>query len=51
MIENQKNHYPNLNNKELTCNEHICRLVKPLLSDKSKSKEKITLTEDKKINN
>lgn len=49
MIENQKNHYPNLNNKELTCNEHICRLVKPLLSDKSKSKEKITLTEGKKL--
>ena len=49
MIENQKNHYPNLNNKELTGSEQFCRLVKPLLSDKSKSKEKITLTEDKKL--
>ena len=39
------NYYENLNEKELTDNKQFWRTVKPLLSDKIKSSEKITLVE------
>ena len=37
------NYYANLNQKGLTYNKQFWRTVKPLLSDKIKSSEKITL--------
>ena len=39
------NYYANLNEKDLTYNKQFWRTVKPLLSDKIKSSEKITLVE------
>ena len=38
-------YYGNLNEKDLTDNKQFWRTVKPLLSDKIKSSEKITLVE------
>ena len=45
----KKNHYVNLNQKDIADNKQFWRTVKPLLSDKSKSNEKITLVEGGKI--
>ena len=45
----KKKHYANLNHKDIADNKQFWRTVKPLLSDKSKSNEKITLVEDNKI--
>ena len=45
----KKKHYANLNHKEIAENKQFWRTVKPLLSDKSKSNEEITLVEDNKI--
>ena len=47
--EKLKKHYANLNYKDIANNKQFWRTVKPLLSDKSKSNEKITLVEDNKI--
>ena len=41
------NFHANLNEKDLTDNEQFCRNVKPLLSDKIKSSEKIILVEQR----
>ena len=41
------NYYANLNEKDLTDNKQFWRTVKPLLSDKIKSSEKITLVEQR----
>ena len=45
----KKNHYANLNQKHIADNKQFWRTVKPLLSDKPKSNEKITLVEGDKI--
>ena len=45
----KKKHYANLNHKDIADNKQFWRTVKPLLSDKSKSNEKIRLVEDNKI--
>ena len=45
----KKKHYANLNHKDIADNKQFWRTVKPLLSDKSKSNEKITLIEDNKM--
>ena len=45
----EKKLYVNLNHKDIADNKQFWRTVKPLLSDKSKSNEKITLAEDNKI--
>ena len=45
----KKKHYANLNHKDIADNRQFWRTVKSLLSDKSKSNEKITLVEDNKI--
>ena len=45
----KKKRYANLNHKDIADNKQIWRTVKPLLSDKSKSNEKITLVEDNRI--
>ena len=47
MRKTKKNHYANLNLKDIADNKQFWRTVKPLLSDKSKSNEKITLVGDK----
>ena len=47
--QSKKKHYANLNHKDIANNKQFCRTVKPLLSDKSKSNEKITLVEDNRI--
>ena len=44
----KKNHYVNLNHKDIADNKQFWRTVEPLLSDKSKSNEEIKLVEDKK---
>ena len=48
-LKKLKKHYANLNHKGIADNKQFWRTVKPLLFDKSKSNEKITLVEDKKI--
>ena len=45
----KKNHYANSNQIDIADNKQFWRTVKPLLSDKSKSNEKITLVEGDKI--
>ena len=45
----KKKHYANVNYKYIADKKQFWRTVKPLLSDKSKSNEKITLVEDNKI--
>ena len=45
----KKKHYTNQNHKDIADNKQFWRTVKPLLSDKSKSNEKIALVEDGKI--
>ena len=45
----KKKHYANQNHKDIGDNKQFWRTVTPLLSNKSKSNEKITLVEDKKI--
>ena len=42
----KKKHYANLNHKDIADNKQFWRTVKLLISDKSKSNEKITLVED-----
>ena len=49
MRKAKKNYYANLNQKDIADNKQFWRTVKPLLSDKSKSNEKITLVEGDKI--
>ena len=44
-----KKHYAKLNHKDITDNKQFWRTIKPLLSDKSKSNEKVTLVENNKI--
>ena len=44
----KKKYYPNLNHKDIADNKQFWRTVKPLLSDKSKSNNKITLVVDYK---
>ena len=47
-LQKTKNHYyANLNVKDLTDNKQFWQTVKPLLSDKIKSSEKITLVEQR----
>ena len=45
--EKHKLTYVNLNEKDLTDNKQFWQTVKPLLSDKIKSSEKITLVEQR----
>ena len=45
--EKHKLTYVNLNEKDLTHNKQFWQTVKPLLSDKIKSSEKITLVEQR----
>ena len=47
----KRRHYTNLNHKDIADNKQFWKTVKPLLSDKSKSKEKIILVEDNEIIN
>ena len=47
----KKDYYANLNEKDVADNEQFWRTVKPLLSDKVKSSEKITLIEGEEIIN
>ena len=47
--KNKKKHYATLNHRDTADNNQFWRTVKPLLSDKSKSNEKITLVEENKI--
>ena len=47
----KRRHYANLNHKDIADNKQFWKTVKPLLSDKSKSKEKIILVEDNEIIN
>ena len=49
LLRKTKKNYANLNHKDIADNKQFCRTVKPLLSDKSKSNDKITLVEDNKI--
>ena len=42
LVETKKDHYANLNEKDVADNKQFWRPVKPLLSDKVKSSEKIT---------
>ena len=44
-----KKHYAKLNHKDITDNKQFWRTIKPLLSDKSKSNETVTLVENNKI--
>ena len=46
----KKNYYSNLNEKKITDNKTFWKTVKPFLSDKTPSDEKITLIEKDKIN-
>ena len=45
----KKNYYNNLNEKKITDNKTLWKTVKPFLSDKTPSDEKITLIEKDKI--
>ena len=47
--KNKKQYYANLNKKDVADNKKFWKTVKPLLSDKIKWSEKITLLEDDKI--
>ena len=47
----KKDHYANLNEKDVADNKQFWRIVKPVLSDKVKSSEKITLVEGEEIIN
>ena len=47
----KKDHYANLNEKDVADNKQFWRIVKPVLSDKVKSSEKITLLEGEEIIN
>ena len=47
----KKDHYANLNEKDVSDNKHFWRTVKPLLSDKIKSSDKITLVNGEEIIN
>ena len=49
--KNIKDHYANLNEGNVADNKQFWRAVKPLLSDKVKSSEKITLVEEEEIIN
>ena len=45
----KKNYCSNLIENKITYNKTFCKIVKPFLSDKTPSNEKITLTEKDKI--
>ena len=45
----KKDYYANLNKKDIADNKQSWRKVKPLLSDKTKSSEKIALVEGETI--
>ena len=51
MRKTKKDHYANLNEKDVADNKQFWRTVKPLLSDKIKSSDKITLVEGEEIIN
>ena len=44
----KEDHYANLNDKDVADNKQFWRTVKPLLSDKIKQSDKITLVEERK---
>ena len=45
----KKEHYQNLDEKNVIDNKRFWKTVKPLLTDKSVSREKINLTENEKL--
>ena len=47
--KSKKLYYNNLDRKEVTDNQTYCKTIKPFLSDKIVSREKLTLIEDDKI--
>ena len=47
--EKKNNIFLNLNEKDITDNKKFWQTVKPLLSEKTKSSEKITLIENKNL--
>ena len=46
-----KDHYANLNEKDIADHKQLRRTVKPLLSDKIKPSDKVTLIEEEEITN
>ena len=48
--KSNRDYYNNLNKKNICDNKEFWRILKPLLSNKIVSNEKITLVEGKKIN-
>ena len=51
MWKTKKDHYANLNEKDIADNKQFWRTVKPLLADKIKPSDKITLVEGEEIIN
>ena len=51
MWKTKKDHYANLNEKDVADNKQFWRTVKPLLADKIKPSDKITLVEGEEIIN
>ena len=51
MRKTKKDHYVNLNEKDIADNKQFLRIVKPLLSDKIKPSDKIALVEGDEIIN
>ena len=49
MRKTKNDYYVNLNVKDIVDNKQFCRTVKPLLSDKTKSNDKITLVKDETV--
>ena len=49
MRQNKKKYYANLNENDAADNKIFWKSIKPLLSDKIKLNENITLVEDEKI--
>ena len=47
--KSKKLYYNNLDRKKVTDNQTYCKTIKPFLSDKIVSREKLTLIEDDKI--
>ena len=49
MRKTKNDYYVNLNVKDIVDNKQFCRTVKPLLSDKTKSNDNITLVKDETV--
>ena len=49
LLRKEKQYFSNLNEKDITDNKKFWQTVKPLLSEKTKSSEKITLIENKNL--